>query len=240
MLVHMLNVGLGILASLVAWIVVTKALRPRLLLGSDLQRLIRRDGSTVYRVEYRNPRIRRVEDVRVTVRLFMVIGGRGAAQRRRWIAIQIPVDDSYKPILGRQPLLIRLAAVVRRKPRLVQYPTLILEDLDDSRLKFHLDSDVPPVTDLLPFLQRTSATVELSVRCADGFSGTYRTHARLYEAEDVVTKDERAKLESSIEAQPDVSMAASTGNQDTTNENGESRRDETLLRRPRDSKDDSR
>src|SRR4051812_3036501 len=71
LLTDLLNVLLGVLGSLIAWLLLTKALRPRLVLGESLEQLIRLDGSVVYRVLYRNPRVRRVEDVHVTVRLVM-------------------------------------------------------------------------------------------------------------------------------------------------------------------------
>ena len=185
----LLNLLLGIIGSLIAWLLLTKALRPRLTLGGSLQELIREDGTVAYRVEYRNPRIRRVEDVRVTVRLFLRT--KPGVTHPQWVATYIPVDEPFKPVLGKGSVYRRFLVYIRRRRRPIQYPVLRLDQVDCGNLRGHLSSDAPQITDFRTFLQKTGATVELSIRSSDGFSGTYRTVERTYQHKDVVTKDRR-------------------------------------------------
>jgi hypothetical protein len=203
LLTNLLNLLLGVVGSLVAWLLLTKALRPRLALGKKLQHLIREDGTVAYRLEYRNPRIRRVEDVHVTVRLLVRTTLTDAPRRRRWSAIAIPVDEAFKPVLGRRPLRSRALAYVRRRRRLVQYPVLLLKKVDDGDLRSYSPSGTPPITDFRDFLEATGAQVELSIRSADGFSGTYRTVARTYQSRDVVTVDRRPSPTATVSLTPE-------------------------------------
>lgn len=175
----LVNLALGVIGSLIGWVLLAKVWRPRLVLGKSLQ-LIASGGESIYRVYYKNPLLRRVEDVQVSVRVSVKpnIGPSGGL--RRWFSIQIPVDEPYKPVLGRRTTFRRFLSMVRRKPRLIQYCVLLLDEVDDTNFGRYLRPDTPPIEDLTAFLRATDATLELAVRCADGFSGTYRTQAKTY------------------------------------------------------------
>jgi hypothetical protein len=74
---------------------------------------------------------------------------------------------------------------------LVQHVTLQLERLESDRFLANLPPDCPPITHLDEFIQQTDATIEFAVRAADGYSGVYRTVARIYKAQDLSVVDRR-------------------------------------------------
>src|SRR6266852_332348 len=69
----------------------------------------------------------------------------------------------------------------------------------------------PSITDLHKFLQKTDATIEFSVRAADGYSGVYRTLAKIYKARqiDVVDRQEQEISDSSNEEDREGTSASS-------------------------------
>jgi hypothetical protein len=186
----LLNVLLGVVASLIGWLLLAKVLRPRIILGDTIDHVIRKDLSEYYRLTYKNPRIRRVEDVRVTARIFRKVTVR-ADGRRVWESSDITLDEAFRPVLGRFSLTSRILRYLRGKKRLVQHVTLQLDRLESSRFLANLPPGCPPVTHLDEFLQETEATIEFAVRAADGYSGVYRTVARTYNAQHVSTVDRR-------------------------------------------------
>jgi hypothetical protein len=188
----LLNVLLGVLASLIGWLVLAKALRPRIILGDKIDHVIRKDSSEYYRLTFKNPRIRRIEDVHVTARIFRRVAMRPDG-RRIWESSDIPLDEAFRPVLGRLSLMKRVLRYLRGNRRLIQHVTLQLESIDNGRFLANLPSDCPSVTHLDKFLHKTDATIELAVRAADGFSGVYRTVAKVYKARDMFVIDRRAQ-----------------------------------------------
>jgi hypothetical protein len=185
-----LNVLLGVIASLIGWLLLTKALRPRIILGDNIERVIRQDSSEYYRLTYKNPRIRRVEDVHVTARIFYEAAARPGA-RRTWVTSNVPVDEPFRPVLGILPLTSRIARRLHRRRGLLQRVTLQLEKVEGVKFFASLPEGCPPITQLDGFLAGTDGTIEFAVRAADGYSGTYRTVARRYKKEDVLIIDRR-------------------------------------------------
>lgn len=192
MLNDLLNILLGVLASLIGWLMLAKALRPRIILGDNIDHVIRKDSSEYYRLTYKNPRIRRVEDVHVTARIFRRVATKPDG-RRAWESADIPLDEAFRPVLGRLPLTKRVLRYLRGRRRLVQHVTLQLESIGNGRFLGNLPDGCPPVTDLDAFLHKTDATIEFAVRAADGFSGVYRTVAQAYKAQDMLVVDKRAQ-----------------------------------------------
>jgi len=175
----LINVFLGVIAGIVSWLLLTKLLRPRLQLHNSIER-VRRDGEPdIYRVRYNNPRLRRVEDVHVTIRLFRQRPT--GTSRRAWLAIEIPLDEPFRPVLGRESLPKRTIRVLRRRRRLTQRPRLCLEEVrGDSQFFVNLPAACPSIMDLQEFMVATRGTIEMSIRASDGFSGTYRTLCKTY------------------------------------------------------------
>lgn len=192
MLNDLLNVLLGVIASLIGWLILTKALRPRISFGDSIEHVIRKDSSEYYRLAYKNPRIRRVEDVNVSARLFRRVSV-GPDGRRAWESSDIPLDEPFRPVLGRLPLATRIRRHIGGQRRLIQHVTLQVERLEGSRFLANLPDDCPPIVHLHDFLQKTDATIEFTIRAADGYSGTYRTVARTYKAQHVSIIDRRAQ-----------------------------------------------
>jgi hypothetical protein len=186
----LLNVLLGVVASLIGWLLLTKVLRPRIILGDTIEHVIRKDSSEYYRLTYKNPRIRRVEDVHVTARMFrrVVVRPDGG---RIWESTDIPLDEAFRPVLGRYSMATRILRYLRGRRRLIQHVTLLLEKIESGRFLLSLPAGCPPVTHLNEFLTRTDATIEFAVRAADGYSGVYRTVARIYKAQQVSVVDRR-------------------------------------------------
>jgi hypothetical protein len=185
-----LNVLLGVIASLIGWLLLTKALRPRIILGDNIERVIQKDSSEYYRLTYKNPRIRRVEDVHVTARIFYEAAARPGA-RRTWVSSNIPVDEPFRPVLGILPVKSRIARRLHRRRGLVQRVTLQLERVEGVKFFANLPEGCPPITQLDEFLGETDSTIEFAVRAADGYSGTYRTVAKRYKKQDVLIVDRR-------------------------------------------------
>jgi hypothetical protein len=188
----LLNVLLGVIASLIGWLLLAKVLRPRIILDDTIGHVFRKDSTDYYRLTYKNPRIRRIEDVHVTVRIFRRVTVR-ADGRRVWESSTIPLDEDFRPVLGRLPLRERIRRYLRGQRRLVQHVTLQLERLEGSRFLADLPPNCPSITCLDEFLRATDATIEFAVRAADGYSGVYRTVARVYKAQDVSIVDRRTQ-----------------------------------------------
>jgi hypothetical protein len=189
----LLNVLLGVVASLVGWLLLAKALRPRIILGDTIDRVIRKDSSEYYRLTYKNPRIRRVEDVHISARIFRRVST-GPDGRRVWESSDIPLDEPFRPVLGRLSLTTRILRYIRGQRRLIQHVTLQLERIEGSRFLANLPEDCPSIIHLNEFLQKTDATIELAVRASDGYSGVYRTVARVYKAQHVAVVDKRTQI----------------------------------------------
>jgi hypothetical protein len=185
-----LNVLLGVIASFIGWLLLTKALRPRIILGDNIECVIQKDSSEYYRLTYKNPRVRRVEDVHVTVRIFYEATARPGA-RRTWVSSNIPVDEPFRPVLGILPLTSRIARRLHRRKGLLQRVTLQLERVEGVKFFANLPEGCPSITQLDEFLRETDSTIEFAVRAADGYSGTYRTVARRYKKQDVLIIDRR-------------------------------------------------
>jgi len=177
----LLNILLGVVASFVAWLVLTKVLRPRLDLDEQIEHVVREDGEDYYRVGYACPRFRRVEDVHVTVRLFRERSRVGA---KAWVAAEVPVDESFRPVLGHTSLRKRLRRLARVEPRLVQKSRLFLGDIPKGSA-IHGDKECPAITDLKGFLEATGGRLEYSVRCRDRFKGTYRTQSKTFSSKNI-------------------------------------------------------
>jgi len=188
----LLNVLLGVIASLIGWLLLAKVLRPRIILGDTIDHVFRKDSTDYYRLTYKNPRIRRIEDVHVTVRIFRRVTVR-ADGRRVWESSTIPLDEDFRPVLGRLPVSERIRRYLRGQRRLVQHVTLQLDRLEGSRFLADLPANCPPITCLDGFLRTTDATIEFAVRAADGYSGVYRTVARAYKAQHVFIVDRRTQ-----------------------------------------------
>lgn len=185
------NVLLGIIASLIAWLLLTKALRPRIILGDTIDYVIRADSSEYYRLTYKRPRIRRVEDVHVSVRIFREAATRSDG-RRTWNSCNIPVDEPFRPVLGYLPFTTRILRCLRGK-RLLQRVRLELESLESCQFLANLPEGCPSIVCLHEFLQETDSTIEFAVRAADGYSGVYRTVAKTYKAQHVCVVDRRER-----------------------------------------------
>lgn len=158
----LLNLFLGIAASLVVWLLLTKVLRPHLTLDERLQKLIRKDGTVAYRVECR-PGIRRIEDVNVTVRL--VLRTSPQAARGRWAPTYIPVGEPFRPVLDKGSFLWRF---LRTEKRLIRYPVLQLAKVDCGSLQGHLLANFPPIADFREFLIGTRTRQEARTRSGKG------------------------------------------------------------------------
>lgn len=185
-----LNVLLGVIASFIGWLFLAKALRPRIKFGDHIERVIDIDSSEYYRLTYKGPRIRRVEDINVTARIRREDTPRPGA-RRRWALSNIPLDEPFQAVLGGSPLATRISRYVRRRKRVLQYVTLQLEKVEGAKFFANLPKGCPPITQLDGFLKETNATIDLAVRAADGYTGTYRTASKTYRSRDVVLVDRR-------------------------------------------------
>ncbi|MDA8399052.1 MAG: hypothetical protein M0008_03240 [Actinomycetota bacterium] len=189
------NILVGVITSFGAWMVLTKLLRPHVEFGEYIEELYREDGTIAYRLKYWNSGLRRIQDVTVYVRLYY----KSRETPVLWKSIWIPIDDPFKPSIRKARLTQRILAwrllkVIfeersRRISLVTQHPVLLLDEItgrNSPDWELLMDGSA---TSLRKFLEdRIEATLELSVKCADGYSGTYRTFVKKYQKQNLPSK----------------------------------------------------
>lgn len=169
----MIGFALGVVASLLAWLIVAALLRPRLTWESDL-RAISHSGAPWFYVYLRNRRPWQAFDVKVEARLR--VRGLYEDHPERWATFDLPLDDPHIPVLrgtltsqraNASRLRIIFTGGTRQGFRVLSHPS----ELPD-RLRCELPESGRPCSliDLLSLTEQSE--IYFVATATDGFSGT--------------------------------------------------------------------
>lgn len=167
---------LGIVASMLAWLVVARALLPSIVIDEKIDAVKSADGSVRFRFAIRNGRLfRDAVDVSVRVRAAIPIEGRQQPN----MTFQVPVDDDWVPVVRSQHYWAK-----RRGPHYwPQRPVLLLSELP-SWVCNRLDVTKGECS-LKDILDVPGARVRVVVVAHDSFSSARRVFIRIFYSDHV-------------------------------------------------------